>query len=287
MTNVITAALVKELRECTGAGMMECKNALVEANGDTEEAIVILRKRGIAKAAKRADKTAAEGVIISAVAADGQSAYIAEINCETDFVARDESFNAFAKKVAAAGLAAGTEDFSSLPEIETARQQLAHQLGENIQLRRARFIKVAHGAVYAYDHGSRIGVLVALTDPRPELGKELAMHIAALNPQAINETQVDPALLEKERDIIRDQANQTGKPKEIIDKMVEGRISKYIKEICLVGQPFVRDSEQTVGQLLAKEGVAVSEFVRFEAGEGIEKEVVDFAQEVRSQVERG
>ncbi len=280
----ITAAMVKELREITGAGMMECKNALVEANANIEEAIVVLRKRGVAKAAKRADKTAAEGVIVAAVAPDEKTAYLVEVNCETDFVARDESFNAFAQHVAATGLAAGSEDFAQLAGIEEARQQLAHKLGENVQLRRAKFMKIPEGAIYAYNHGSRIGVLIALNQKNPELGKDIAMHIAALNPQALDGSAVDPALLEKEREIITDQARQTGKPDALIAKMVEGRIAKYIKEICLVDQPFVRDSEQTVGQLLAKQGAAVYEFARFEAGEGIEKEVVDFAQEVQSQV---
>lgn len=280
----ITAAMVKELRERTGAGMMECKKALVEANADIEEAVVILRKRGVAKAAKRAGKTAAEGIIVTHVAADGKSAYIAEINCETDFVARDESFNKFAAMVAEKGLAAQTDDFSKLDGVEEARQELAHKLGENVQLRRAQFM-TATGAVYAYNHGSRIGVLVALDKANEELGKDVAMHVAALNPQAIDESNLDQALLAKERDIVSDQARQSGKPENIIEKMVEGRIAKYIKEVCLIDQPFVKDNDHTVGALLKKAGATVTGFVRFEAGEGIEKEVVDFAEEVRAQVE--
>jgi elongation factor Ts len=284
MSNV-TAAMVKDLRERTGAGMMECKKALVEVNGDIEEAITVLRKRGIAKAAKRAGKTAAEGVIVTAISDDKLSAYIVEVNCETDFVALDESFNEFAKMVAQEGLTAQTEDFSKLKNIEEARQQLAHKLGENIQLRRSKCISVERGAVYAYNHGSRIGVLVALDQANDEIGKDVSMHIAAVNPQAINESNVDPALLEKEREIVSEQAKSSGKPENIIEKMVEGRIAKFLKEICLVDQPFVRDGEKTVGQILTDKGITVTEFVRFEAGEGIEKEVVDFAEEVRAQVE--
>lgn len=281
----ITAAMVKDLRERTGAGMMECKKALVEANGDIEEAITILRKRGIAKAAKRAGKTAAEGVIVTAISDDKKSAYIVEVNCETDFVARDESFNAFAKQVAEAGLAAQSELFDNLPGIEDARQQLAHKLGENVQLRRAKAISISQGAIYAYNHGSRIGVLVSLSGADEELGKDVAMHVAAVNPQAVNESNVDPALLQKEREIVADQAKQSGKPDNIIEKMVEGRLTKFLKEICLVDQPFVKDGDKTVGELLTDKGITVTEFVRFEAGEGIEKEVVDFAEEVRAQVE--
>lgn len=280
----ITAAMVKELRERTGAGMMECKKALVEANADIEEAVVILRKRGVAKAAKRAGKTAAEGIIVTQVATDGESAYIAEINCETDFVARDESFKAFAAMVVEKGLAAQSDSFAKLEGVEEARQQLAHKLGENIQLRRAHYM-TAPGAVYAYNHGSRIGVLVGLDVANEELGKDIAMHVAALNPQAINESNLDQALLAKEREIVSDQARQSGKPENIIEKMVEGRIAKYIKEVCLVDQPFVKDNDQTIGALLTKAGMTVTDFVRFEAGEGIEKEVVDFAEEVRAQVE--
>lgn len=279
----ITAALVKELRERTGAGMMECKKALVEAKADIEEAVVILRKSGAAKAAKRAGKTAAEGVIVTALSKDAKSAYMVEINCETDFVARDASFNEFANKVAEKGLEVKTDNLEKLG-LEQARQELAHKLGENVQIRRASYFEVAEGAIYAYNHGSRIGVLVALNPANAELGKDVAMHVAALNPQAINESNIDPALLKKEREIITDQAAQSGKPADIVEKMVDGRISKFVKEICLVDQPFVRDGEQTVGQLLKKAGTNVLQFVRFEAGEGIEKEVVDFAEEVRAQV---
>jgi elongation factor Ts len=281
--SAVTAAMVKELRERTGAGMMECKKALVEAKADIDEAVVILRKSGAAKAAKRAGKTAAEGVIVIATGDDAKTAYIVEINCETDFVARDASFTEFADRVAKAGLAAKTDNIEKLG-VEQARQELAHKLGENLQIRRAHYICAEKGAVYAYNHGSRIGVLVALDKANPELGKDIAMHVAALNPQALNESNIDPTLLVKEREIITDQASQSGKPANIVEKMVDGRIAKFIKEICLVDQPFIRDGEQTVGQLLDKDGATVLEFVRFEAGEGIEKETVDFAEEVRAQV---
>lgn len=283
MSTVISAAMVKDLRERTGAGMMECKNALVEANGDVEEAVTVLRKRGIAKAAKRADKVASEGVIVIRASDDNKHAIMVEINSETDFVARDESFNAFAQFVAKESLLAKATDFSTLPVIEEARQQLAHQLGENIQLRRAIILE-ASGCVATYNHGARIGVLVALDKVDDALGQDIAMHIAASNPQSIDETGIDPALIEKEADIFKAQALQSGKSGDIVNKMVDGRIAKFKKEICLLDQPFVRNPDQTVGALLKAAGASVIAFARYEVGEGIEKEVVDFAEEVRAQV---
>lgn len=283
MSTVISAAMVKDLRERTGAGMMECKNALVEAQGDLDEAVTVLRKRGVAKAAKRADKIASEGVVVIHTSDDKKHAIMIEINSETDFVARDESFNTFAQFVAKESLLAKTTDFSVMPVIEEARQQLAHQLGENIQLRRATILE-ASGCVATYSHGSRIGVLVALDKPNEVLGQDIAMHIAAFNPQSIDETGIDPLLIEKERDIFRAQAEKTGKSADIIDKMVDGRIAKFVKEICLLDQPFVRNADQTVAALLKAAGARVMAFVRYEVGEGIEKKVVDFAEEVRAQV---
>ena len=283
MSAVISAATVKELRERTGAGMMECKNALVEAQGNLDEAITVLRKRGVAKAAKRADKVASEGVVVIRASDDKKHAIMVEINSETDFVARDESFNAFAQFVATESLLAKATDFSTLPAVEEARQQLAHQLGENIQLRRAVILE-ASGCVAAYNHGSRIGVLVALDKADEALGQDIAMHIAASNPQSIDGTDIDPLLIEKEREIFRAQAEQSGKPADIIDKMIDGRIAKFVKEICLLDQPFVRNPDQTVAALLKASGAKVIAFARYEVGEGIEKEVVDFAEEVRAQV---
>ena len=230
MSNV-TAAMVKELRERTGAGMMECKKALVEVSGNIEEAVTVLRKRGQAKAAKRAGKIAAEGVIVSAIADDHKSAFMIEINSETDFTARDQSFLAFTEMVGQKGLQARTDDLSKLDGVEEARQQLVHKIGENIQLRRAVFIE-SSGCVAAYNHGARIGVVVALDKGSETLGRDIAMHVAAMNPQATDESDLDPALIAKEKEIFIDQAKQTGKPDNIIEKMVQGRIAKYVKESC-------------------------------------------------------
>lgn len=280
----ITASMVKDLRERTGAGMMECKKALVEANGDVDEAVTILRKRGIAKAAKRAGKVAAEGVVITRVSEDNKAAVIVEINCETDFVGRDENFLGFANMVAEKALSAESADVMSMTDVEEQRQQLVHKLGENIQIRRAELIE-ATGCVAAYNHGSRIGVLVALDKDNETLGKDVAMHVAAMNPQSVDESDLDPALIAKERDIFSEQARQSGKPDNIVEKMVEGRIAKFKKEVCLVHQPFVRNPDQTIGQLLTAGDASILAMERFEVGEGIEKEVVDFAEEVRAQVQ--
>lgn len=281
----ITASMVKELRERTGAGMMECKKALVEAAGDIEAAITEMRKRGQAKAAKRAGKTAAEGIIVVKQNADNTVAFMAEVNSETDFVARDTSFNEFANKVAAEGLVNSVSDLAAMPAaIEEERMQLVNKIGENIQLRRVALLE-STGTIGAYIHGGRIGVLVALDKNEQALAKDVAMHIAASNPASISEKDIPADLLERERDIFIDQAKQTGKPDNIIEKMVEGRIKKFIKESCLVGQPFVKNPDQTVAELLASKQAEVTAFVRFEVGEGIEKEVVDFAEEVKAQVQ--
>jgi len=199
-------------------------------------------------------------------------------------VARDENFIQFADAVAASGLASASCDLAAMSKIEEQRQQLVHKLGENIQLRRAEFME-ASGSVSAYNHGARIGVLVALDRDNAELGRDIAMHIAAMNPQAVDENDLDISVIEKEREIFSEQARQSGKPEEIIAKMVEGRVSKFKKEVCLVSQPFVRDPDQTIGDLLTAAGASILAFERFEVGEGIEKEVVDFAEEVRAQVQ--
>lgn len=280
----ISASMVKDLRERTGAGMMECKKALVEANGDVDEAVTILRKRGIAKAAKRAGKIAAEGVVVTKVSTDNKMAVIVEINCETDFVGRDESFLNFANMVAEEALSAQTSDIMSMTGIEEQRQQLVQKIGENIQVRRAELIE-ATGCVTAYNHGSRIGVLVALDKDNVALGKDVAMHVAAMNPQSIDESDLDPATIAQERDIFSEQARQSGKPDNIVEKMVEGRIAKFKKEVCLVNQTFIRNPDQTIAQLLSADQASVLAMERFEVGEGIEKEVVDFAEEVRAQVQ--
>lgn len=288
----ISAALVKELRERTGAGMMECKAALMEANGDIEAAIEAMRKSGQAKAAKRAARTAAEGVVAIRVAEDGKRGIMVEINCETDFVAKDASFVAFAESVADAAFAGTAADASALAEqtlpngqtVEAARTELIAKIGENIQVRRLVRLDQAEGRIYSYRHGTRIGVLVELVGGDETLGRDLAMHIAASNPLCVTAEEVPPETLEKEREIFRAQALASGKPEAIVEKMVEGRIRKFFEEVTLVGQPFVKNPEQSVGDLLKQSGARVVRFARLEVGEGIEKKVENFAEEVMAQV---
>ena len=289
----ITASQVKELRERSGAGMMECKKALVETNGDIEAAIEHLRKSGLAKADKKAGRVAAEGAIIEASNED--AAVLVEINCETDFVAKDENFRAFAKRVAGLALASDTDDVAALAEaafaggesVEARRQQLVAKLGENIQIRRIQRVDAGAGVIGGYIHGGRIGVLVNLEGGDEELARDIAMHVAALNPPFVDADSVPAAVLEKEKEILRAQAEDSGKPPEIIEKMITGRLNKHLAEITLVGQPFVKDSDQTVGALLKARGAKVGNFVRLEVGEGIEKEASDFAAEVMQQARGG
>ena len=289
----ITASQVKELRERSGAGMMECKKALVETGGDMEAAVEHLRKSGLAKADKKAGRVASEGAVIEASDADG--AVLVEINCETDFVAKDENFRAFAERVAEIALKAGTDDVSALADaefadgetVEARRQQLVAKLGENIQLRRVRRVSADGGVIGGYIHGGRIGVLVSLEGGDEALARDLAMHVAALNPPYVDADSVPAEVLEKEKDILRAQAEESGKPPEIIEKMITGRLNKHLAEITLVGQPFVKDTDQTVGNLLKAKGARVREFVRLEVGEGIEKEEADFATEVMQQARGG
>ena len=288
---IITAQAVKNLRDQTGAPMMDCKKALEETQGDIEAAIKLMREQGKLKATKKSGRIAAEGRIVIAVAKDHKKAIIVEMNCETDFVAKDSSFVAFSEAVAQLALKEGTVNIEALKSlslengqaIEDRRQELVGKIGENIQLRRAEFLASA-GYVGSYLHGSRIGVLVSLDKADEGLAKDIAMHIAASRPLAVNESQVSPDILASERDIYRKQAQETGKPADIIEKMVEGRVQKFIKEQCLVGQVFVKNSDQIVGALLKERGVNVLGFVRFEVGEGIEKEKGDFAKEVMEQM---
>ena len=288
----ITAALVKELRERTGSGMMECKKTLVETNGDIEAAIELMRKKGMAKADKKADRIAAEGVTMVARSDDGKKAVVVEINCETDFVAKGDDFQAFAKLVTERALAVNADSAETLlaatsqeggsATIEDSRKELIAKIGENITVRRAALVE-ASGVVGAYLHGSRIGVLVALEGGNEELARDIAMHVAANNPACISEQDVAPELIEKEKEIFSAQAAESGKPAEIIEKMVVGRIAKFLKEITLVGQPFVKDPDQTVEKLLASNGAKVESFVRIEVGEGIEKKEENFVEEVMAQ----
>lgn len=279
----ITASQVKELRERTGLGMMECKKALVEANGDIEVAIDDLRKSSGLKAAKKAGRTAAEGVAVSRVSADGKSAALVEVNSETDFVARDDNFLGFVELVADKAFAAKQDDVAALMagELENAREALVQKIGENITVRRVALLNGGADSVIAgYSHGGRIGVLVELKGGNEELAKDIAMHVAAINPQFVSADQVPEEVLEREKEVVRAQSESSDKPAEIIEKMIQGRIKKFLAEISLVEQPFVKDPDVKVGELARKAGAEVVSFVRFEVGEGIEKEEVDFAAEV-------
>ena len=288
----ISAAMVMQLRERTGAGMMECKKFLIATNGDMELAITEMRKSGQAKADKKADRVAAEGVVVIVRSEDGQSAVMLEINSETDFVARDESFTHFANSVAETALATGTVDVNALSTtmvlgshqtVEQARQELVAKIGENIKLRRIAYVS-CEGVIGSYLHGSRIGVLVALKNGTESLAKDVAMHIAASRPLVVNREEVSADAIANEREIFTAQARESGKPQEIIDKMIEGRISKFVDEISLLGQPYVKDPNIKVGQLMKEKNAEVISFIRFEVGEGIEKKEDNFVEEVMAQV---
>ena len=287
----ITAALVKELREISGAGMMECKKALVETDGDLDAALDNLRKSGQAKAAKKAGRIAAEGVIAQAFSADGQTAAMVEVNCETDFVAKDDGFRAFAQaERVLASQPADVDALNAAPiadgdatTIEQARQALITKIGENMSVRRfERYVAAAGNTLAGYVHGTRIGVLVE-SSASVDTGRDLAMHVAASRPVCVSEADMPAELIEKEREIYRAQAADSGKPADIVEKMVDGRVRKYLAEVTLVGQPFVKDPDTTVGKLLASQKAAVARFVRMEVGEGIEKRVENFAEEVMAQ----
>jgi len=286
----ITAATVKELRERTGAGMMDCKKALQEADGDIEKAIEDMRKSGMAKAAKKAGRVAAEGLLVIKQDADSAQMVIAEINAETDFVTKDDNFKGFCEQVADCILANQPVDIDSLmgsnmgeQTVEEARQQLVAKIGENTSVRRFSLIDSAQGILGSYLHGVRIGVIVELEGGDEGLAKDIAMHIAASNPVCIAEADVPQDLLDKEKEILIAQAEESGKPPEIIEKMIGGRINKFLKEITLLGQPFVKDPDQTVSKLLESGGATVKSFIRYEVGEGIEKRNDNFADEVMAQ----
>jgi elongation factor Ts len=291
----ISAALVKELRERTGSGMMECKKALVEANGDIEAAIEAMRKSGLAKADKKADRVAAEGIIAMNIAAGASRGVMIEINSETDFVAKADDFLGFANKVAQCTVDAKPADLEALlslnyaegETINEARQRLIAKIGENISIRRFADLTASNGVVGGYSHGVRIGVLVELTGGDEALAKDIAMHIAASKPVCVSADQVSPEVIASEKDIYTAQAADSGKPAEIVEKMVQGRINKFLKEVTLLGQPFVKDPDMTVEALLKKSGATVVRFARFEVGEGIEKKQDNFAEEVMSQVRGG
>jgi translation elongation factor Ts len=282
----VSATMVKELRDRTGLGMMECKKALNEANGDIELAIENLRKVSGLKAAKKADRTAADGVVAVKVADDNSYGVAVEVNSETDFVARDAGFLAFVDSVVAKAFATKQTDVAALMagELENAREALVQKIGENIGVRRVALVD--GGVVGGYVHlNNRIAVLVQLEGGNEELAKDIAMHVAAVNPAVVSSDQMPADLVEKEKDIIRAQPDMAGKPAEIVEKMMVGRINKFLKEASLIDQPFVKNPEVTVGKLAKDAGASVKSFVRLEVGEGIEKVVVDFAAEVAAQVQ--
>ncbi len=290
----ISAALVKELRERTGAGMMECKKALVDTEGDIEAAIEAMRKSGQAKAAKKAGRTAAEGVVVIKIDDEGKRGVVVEVNCETDFVAKDANFAAFADTIAHRALETAVADVVALGNlpvgagddttVSQAREALVAKIGENVQVRRlVRFDEVS-GVLHSYRHGARIAVVVEMEGGDRVLGKDIAMHIAASNPMCVSAEDVPTEVLAKEKEIFRVQALESGKPENIVDKIVEGRVRKYLEEVTLLGQAFVKDPDITVEKLLKQAGAKVLRFVRLEVGEGVDKKEENFADEVMAQV---
>lgn len=289
---MISASLVKELRELTGAGMMDCKKALSAVEGDMDKAIDFLREKGLAAAAKKAGRIAAEGVVGSFISADGKIGAVVEVNCETDFVAKTDNFKALVEKIAAHIVATKPADLEALMASELDGQTVealvtasVAKIGEKISVRRFALYEAPEGVVAAYIHGGgKIGVLVEFKGGNAELGKDVAMHIAAANPAYLDRTQVPAAELEHEKEVLSEQAKNEGKPEKIIEKMVLGRINKYYKEVCLIDQEFVKDPDQSVGKLLKANDAEVLAFTRFQLGEGIEKKQEDFAAEVMSQI---
>ena len=294
----ITATMVKELRERTGSGMMECKKALQETDGDIDAAIENMRKSGMAKADKKSGRIAAEGRVVIEISEDGKSAAVVEVNCETDFVSGGDDFLSFVTAIAKTVLANKPADVAALSEltldgtsetVEEARKAKIAKIGENMQLRRFEILETTNGTFGSYSHGTRMGVLVEMewvdnSAGSDELIKDIAMHIAASNPLCVSEAEVPADVLEKEKDILRAQALESGKPADIVEKMLTGRVRKYLAEITLLGQSFVKDPDKTVETLLSDAGATVNKFVRYEVGEGIEKKTENFADEVMSQV---
>ena len=287
----ITAALVKELRDRTGAGMMECKKFLIETDGDIESAIESMRKAGMAKADKKAGRVAAEGLTTIKVSDDNKNGIILEVNSETDFVTKGDDFISFVSSIANCVLAnkpADIETLLTLPlasgtSVEDTRKELVAKIGENMSVRRFEIIENADVIGY-YQHGERIAVMVELEGGDVALGKDIAMHIAASKPVCVSEADVPADALVKEREIFSARAAESGKPQDIIEKMVDGRIKKFLKEVTLLGQPFIKDPDQTIEQLLKSNNASVKRFVRYEVGEGIEKKEDNFADEVMAQI---
>jgi elongation factor Ts len=286
----VTASMVKELRERTGAGMMECKKALVASNGDVEVAIEEMRKSGAAKAAKKSGRVAAEGVVKIIISDDGKKATIVEINSETDFAAKDAQFLAFTDKIATQAAALGTDDVEQLlaseidgDSVETIRTALIAKIGENIQIRRISQLSADQGVFGHYIHGVKIGVVVNVSTDNTDLAKDLAMHIAAVSPEFIAEKDVPADVIAKEKEILIAQVADSGKPPEIVEKMIGGRLRKFLAGITLYGQPFVKNPDMSVEKLLKSESADVVSYARMEVGEGIEKKEDNFAEEVMAQ----
>ena len=288
----ITAAMVKDLRTKTGAGMMDCKKTLVEAEGDMEKAVDILREKGLSQAAKKASRVAAEGAVVSAMSADGKVGVLLEINCETDFVGSNEDFRNLAAAIAEQIVKTNPADVEALLASDmggkTVKDQVTEavaKIGENISVRRFARYESAEGAVYSYIHGGgKIGVLVEMNGGDAELGKDIAMQVAAANPSYLNRTEVPQAELDHEKEVLAVEARNEGKPENIIEKMVIGRINKYYKEVCLVDQEFIKDSDLTITKLLKSKNAEVLRFTRYQLGEGIEKKQDDLAAEVAKQL---
>jgi elongation factor Ts len=289
----ITAALVKELRERTGAGMMDCKKALIETSADLEAAIDLMRASGAAKAAKKAGRVASEGLVSIAVSDNNKSAAILEVNSETDFVAKGGAFIDFVSKLvklALKNMPSNIEEFLSQTldtgeTVDKARENIVAKIGENISIRRVKVVKTGNGTIGAYKHGGRIAVLTHLAEDNAPLAKDIAMHIAASKPECVSEDLLSEGLIERERAIFIEQAKESGKPDNIIEKMIVGRMKKFVNEVTLYGQPFVKDPETTVGKLVKSNNNEVASFVRFEVGEGIEKKEDNFVEEVMAQVQ--
>ena len=287
---MITAGQVKELRERTGAGMMDCKKALGETNGDLDEAIALLRKKGAASAEKKAGRIAAEGIVQLLISEDASRGTLLEVNCETDFVAKDDSFNRFVAALTQLIVDQNPADVESLSalimdsgaSVEAERQELIAKIGENISIRRFETLVAEAGQIAGYMHGTRIGVLVS-TSGVGELGRDLAMHIAASRPVCISEADMPSDVLTREREIYTAQAAESGKSPEIVEKMVDGRVKKFLKENTLLGQPFVKNPDISVAELLSQGNASMDGMLRFEVGEGLEKKVDDFVAEVMAQ----
>lgn len=288
----ITASMVKDLRTQTGAGMMDCKKALVEAEGDIAKAVDILREKGLSQAAKKASRVAAEGAVGSAVSEDGKTGTILEVNCETDFVGANEDFRNLAASIADQILAVNPADVEALLDSEIDGKKVRDlvteavaKIGENISVRRFVRYESAEGKVYSYIHGGgKIGVLVEMIGADDELGKDIAMQVAAANPSYLDRTQVSQAEIDHEKEVLAVEARNEGKPENIIEKMVIGRINKYYKEVCLVDQEFIKDGDLTISKLLKSKNASVVRFARYQLGEGIEKKQDDLAAEVAKQL---